>query len=341
MATQRISAKSRVITKMSMVAKFLRQGTISSNRYVQTWLYAGTSGVYVGTLVNSMRGMPSKNPTTDVYTFDVPDNQQETSQFCKFYYTGFCVGEMSCSLIRANHKHGVYYTPDFTIANADLELLREINRVIGSSAGIISPIKGGYNLKFRGKRRVENIFQYFQKYPVVAGDIAKRKLELLRDVLPAIGRYSQVRSRLEVIEQCRKDLKDLKLHGLIREVDDARQFYTDCIGYFLAGIIDAEGSCGLKKSEKRQQPFFAVAMKDRKIIYLLKEFLACGNIHIRSDDGLYHWETNRKSDVLNVIKIFTEKYPSKLTKMKERMQNLERFLNDYTPKSQVKLGIMI
>ena len=69
--------------------------------------------------------MFSKNSTSDVDTFDVPDNQQETSQFCKFYYTGFCVGEMSCSIIRANHKNGVYFTPDFTISNTDLNLLKE------------------------------------------------------------------------------------------------------------------------------------------------------------------------------------------------------------------------
>lgn len=264
------------------------------------------------------------------------DNQQETSRFCKFYYTGFCVGEMSCSLIKANHKHGVYYTPDFTIANADLFLLKEINREIGTNRGIISPIKGGYNLSFRGVRKVEIIFRFFEKYPVVTGDLAKKKVVLLKNVLPAIGRYSQVQSRFKVIEQCRKDLKDLKLNGLDQEIPDD-QFETGSIGYFLAGIIDAEGSCGLKKSGQRQQPFFAVAMKDRKIIYLLKDFLGCGNIHVRSDDGLYHWETNRRLEVLKLIKIFTDTYPSKLKKMRERMQNLTRILNDYTPRPY-KLG---
>lgn len=276
--------------------------------------------------------MLSKNPTSDVFK-DMPDNQQETvNKFCKFYYTGFCTGEMSCSVIRANHKHGVYYTPDFTISNADLNLLKEINRMIGSNLGIISSIKGGYNLKFRGKRKVETIFQFFQKYPVVTGDIAKTKLDLLENVLPAIGKYSKVSSRLDVIEKCRKDLKDLKLYGLVSKITDENQFYTEAIGYFLAGIIDAEGSCGLKKSEKRKQPYFAVAMKDRKIIYLLKNFLGCGNIHVRSDDGLFHWETNKKSDVLKLIDIFTVKYPSRLLKMRERMQNLNRILNDYTPR---------
>ncbi len=291
---------------------------------------------YIGTYgITTMRVMPSDNPISDVYTFDVPGNQQETSRFCKFYYTGFCVGEMSCSIIRANHKRGVYYTPDFTISNADLTLLKEINRIIGANSGVISSIKGGYNLSFRGVRKVNLIFKFFEVYPVITGDIAKMKLELLRNVLPAIGKYSQIQFRFDVIEKCRKDLKDLKMYGLVEELNDTAQFEADSVGYFLTGIIDAEGSCGLKRSDTRQQPFFAVAMKDRKIIYLLKEFFDCGNIHIRSDDGLFHWETNKRSDILNLLEIFTEKYPSKLLKMKERMQNLKRILNDSTPRPQI------
>jgi len=82
-------------------------------------------------------------------------------------------------------------------------------------------------------------------------------------------------------------------------------------------------------------------MKDRKIIYLLQTFLKCGNIHFRTDDGLYHWETNKRADVLHLIQIFSDIYPSKLVKMKERMQNVRRFLNDYTPRPQVIIGDVI
>ena len=263
------------------------------------------------------------------------DNQQETKRTQQFfYYTGFCVGELTCSLIRASNKgRGVYYTPDITISNMDIHLLQEIDLVIASKNGVISPIKGGYNLKYRGKRKVGIVFQFFQKYPVIAGDIAKTKLNLLNRVLPAIGKYSKIKDRLHVIEECRKDLKDLKLNGLTKEITSSNHFNSDEIGFFLVGIIDAEGSCGLKKSGLRLQPFFAVAMKDRKIIELLKQFLACGNIHKRSNDGLYHWEINKKSDVIRVIKMFTTQYPSRLQKMKERMGNVDRILNDYTPRS--------
>lgn len=80
-------------------------------------------------------------------------------------------------------------------------------------------------------------------------------------------------------------------------------------------------------------------MKDRKIIELLQKFLSCGNIHKRNDDGLYHWETNKKLNVLKVIDIFTTKYPSKLKKMRERMKNVKRILNDYTLRPRQKLNI--
>ena len=278
-------------------------------------------------------------------------NQQETSLDSKgfldrkvaeaegFYYTGFCVGELSCSVIRATDKRGrgFYFMPDITVSNADLNLLKEINQIVTSSLGNISPIKGGYNLKFRGKKKVEKVFQFFQNYPVITGDLAKRKLELLKNVLPAIGNNSKVQDRENVIEKCRRDLKDLKLNGLAEEIIDLNHFKDDEIGFFLAGIIDAEGSCGFKKSGLRLQPFFAVAMKDRKIIELIRDFLGCGNIHVRTNDGLYHWETSKISDVLKVIEIFTNKYPCKLTKMKDRMENIRRMLNDYTPRPQ-KLG---
>ena len=282
----------------------------------------------------------TKNASSD------SDNQQQTSlgsQNSNFYYTGFCVGELSCSVIRANDKRGrgFYFMPDITISNADLNLLKEINWVVSSNLGNISPIKGGYNLKFRGKKKVEKVFQFFQSYPVITGDLAKRKLELLKNVLPAIGNSSKVQDRLQVIEKCREDLKDLKLNGLAEEIIDLNHFKNEEIGFFLAGIIDAEGSCGFKKSGLRLQPFFAVAMKDLKIIELIKDFLACGNIHIRINDGLYHWETSKISDVLKVINIFTIKYPCKLEKMKDRMENVRRMLNDYTPRSQHIVGKMI
>ncbi len=267
---------------------------------------------------------------------------RKVAEISNFYYTGFCVGELTCSVIRANDKRGrgFYFQPDITVTNADLNLLKEINLIIASNLGNISPIKGGYNLKFRGKKKVEKVFQFIQNYPVITGDLARRKLNLLKNILPAIGNSSKVLNREIVIEKCREDLKDLKLNGFDEEIIESNHFKNDEIGFFLSGINDAEGSCGFKKSGERLQPFFAVAMKDLKIIELIRDFLDCGNIHVRTNDGLYHWETNKISDVLKVINIFTTKYPSKLQKMKDRMENVRRSLNDYTPRPR-SFGEMI
>ena len=72
------------------------------------------------------------------------DNQQETL----YYFSGFFTGEGSISLIRAKNKKGgtgFYYTPDITISNADLNLLKKMNRTIALNRGVVTPIKGGYN----------------------------------------------------------------------------------------------------------------------------------------------------------------------------------------------------
>ncbi len=279
--------------------------------------------------------MLSKNSKLSIN--NAPDNQQETKRVPhNFYYTGFCIGELSCCLIKASNKgKGFYFTPDITISNQDKNLLQDINLTIASSIGVISPIKGGYNLKFRGKRRVKSVLNFFKKYPVIAGDIAQQKLELIENSLPAIGKNSKVQDRFNVIERCRKELKDLKLCITVKESMEACYFSEDEIGFFIVGVIDAEGSFGLKKSGQRLEPFFAIAMKDQKIIELIQKFLICGNIHKRSDDGLYHFETNRRLDILRLINLFTNKYPSRLKKMRERMGNLKRILNDYTPGSRI------
>lgn len=89
------------------------------------------------------------------------DNQQETL----YYFSGFLTGESSLSLIKATNKKGgtgFYYTPDLTISNTDLFLLREMNQIVANGRGIISSIKGGYNLSMRGKEKVKNSSQFFK-----------------------------------------------------------------------------------------------------------------------------------------------------------------------------------
>ncbi len=79
--------------------------------------------------------MPTENASS-------ADNQQEA--LSNFYYTGFCVGEMSCSLLKLSNKKskngGVYYMPDITISNQYKPLLEEMNKIIADNEGVISSI---------------------------------------------------------------------------------------------------------------------------------------------------------------------------------------------------------
>ena len=107
------------------------------------------------------------------------DNQQETL----YYFSGFLTGEGSISLIKATNKNGgtgFYYTPDLTISNAELQILKEMNRIVVNNRGVISRIKGGYNLSIRGKEKVKIILTFLNRYPPVCGDLIKEKIFLLK-----------------------------------------------------------------------------------------------------------------------------------------------------------------
>lgn len=266
------------------------------------------------------------------------DNQQETtlSSIRNFYYSGFCAGEMSCSIIKAfdRSQKSYYYTPDLTVSNKDISLLKEINSVFGKGRGIITKIKGGYNLSFRGKEKVRNILRYFETYPIITGEIAINKLEILRNALKVLDNTKNAirRSPLQkvAIEGYRSLFKMLKQKGIPIYPSKNCVVSDKVKGNFLAGVIDAEGSIGFKKSGRRSQPYFAFAMKDRKIVELLKDFLKDGNVRKRRD-GVYHYETNSKKTLLKIVHIFTNKYPSKHREMKKRMEVLKgRLLNDCT-----------
>ena len=269
------------------------------------------------------------------------DNQQETSLY---YYTGFCVGEFSCSLLRLSNKKskngGVYYSPDITITNADIFLLGEINKVIGNNLGVITPVKGAYNLSFRGKRKVQIIMQFFDKYPPIVGNLAISRIVTLQQALKTLVARKEWRRSLQTtrkLEEYRKQLRNIKQNA--QPLAQYSQNNTDpvAIGYYLLGIWDAEGSVGMKKNGYKQQPFVAVAMKDQAIIHLFHTFFERGHIHYRSGN-VVHWECGAKRDVLHVIATFTEVYPSKLSKMMDRMAKVRRILNDYTPNPRRSAG---
>jgi len=213
------------------------------------------------------------------------DNQQETLQSF-YYYTGFCCGEISCSLVRFRNPTsltgGVRYYPDITISNADDRHLNEINQVIGGGLGIISPIKGGFNLKFRGKRKANRLLAFFDSYPPIVGDLFQSRLALLRysiAVLQCRTTRKHSRNDRDILEHIRDQFVYIKKTGKPLRTFSQHQQDSMAIGYFLAGVFDAEGSVGLKSRGigKTKQPFFAVAMKDQRVVELFHSFLGVGH----------------------------------------------------------------
>lgn len=266
------------------------------------------------------------------------DNQQATSQ-AMFYYTGFCCGEMSCSLLKLSNRKsksgGVYYTPDITISNADISLLQEVNQVISDGVGVLSPIKGGYNLSFRGKTKASKVISFFGKYSPIVGDIVLSRLMLLQKAIETLeSRRDWKRSQKQQnqLEEIRKMLRAIKLTAVPSSNFLQEIFDQKAIGYFLSGVLDAEGSVGMKRSGLRKQPFIAIAMRERKIIELFLSYLKCGHIHFRPKDNVFHFEIGARNEVLETAKLFSEKFPSKLLKMKSRIISLQQVLNDYTPR---------
>lgn len=264
------------------------------------------------------------------------DNQQETSR--PFYYTGFCVGELSCCLLKLRNRKskvgGVYYTPDITISNADLSLLKEVNTVIASGVGVITRIKGGFNLSFRGKEKVKKVLTFFDKFPPITGDLSLNKLEIIHQAISILENNRKYRRDLTTqngLDKCREKLKRIKITASSIRQYSQKIFDPNAIGHFLAGVFDAEGSVGIKSNGSKFQPFVAVAMRDKKIVHLFQSCLKEGYIHLRSQEKIYHWEMGSRKAVSSFLRVFSEKYPVKLVKTRYRMERVRWILNDYTP----------
>jgi hypothetical protein len=269
-----------------------------------------------------------------------PGNPQETLKE-NFYYSGFFAAEMTCSVIKAANYNPVghyYFAVDITVTNADMALLRKVNEVVMQEGGIISPVKGAYNLSARGKNRVRVVLDFLHRYPIIIGDLAKNRVALLRQAFSYLEDHrgsSEHRKKIEVMDGIRKKLRLIKEVGVVDSEYASESADRDVLGYFLAGILDGEGSFGFKTSGTRQEPFFAVAMKDRKIVELCRDFLQYGNVRKRKD-GAYHCEINQKETLQKVCEIFLTKYPLKHARQRERLQTVQRILNDYTQNINVK-----
>ena len=266
------------------------------------------------------------------------DNPQEMLNATKFWFSGFMAAEMSCSIIKATNKNpkGFYYAIDLTVTNADKKILKEINREVMNGRGVITSVKGAYNLSARGKDKVRIALDFLEQYPILAGDLAKNRIILLKNALVYLADHKTSKFQKEKtaeMEKLRAKLRELKENGIVDQEFDLLTIHKDSLGYFLAGVIDGEGSFGFKSSGLYKQPFFAIAMKDRKIIELLQKFIGYGNVRLRKD-GVYHLEINGRNILKNICEMFLNQYPLRQTRQRKRcMFVFQQLLNDHTPKS--------
>ena len=265
-----------------------------------------------------------------------PDNPQEMLK-SNFYFSGLLAAEMSCSIIKATNKHpkGYYFALDLTVTNADEELLAEVNKVVMNSRGILTPVKGAYNLSARGKDKVRQTLNFLNRYPILVGDLAKNRIILLETALVYLDKYRThqfQKDKNAEMGRLRRRLRDIKEKEIVDVRFPLPKVDRESLGYFFAGVIDGEGSFGTKSSGLAQEPFFAIAMKDRKIIELLKEFVGYGNVRLRKD-GVCHLEINSRDILKKVCGMFINQYPLRHKGQKNRLLKLQQLLNDHTPRS--------
>src|SRR3989344_4439052 len=204
----------------------------------------------------------SKNASSGSAVRRKPGNPQVTLKKENYYYAGFFAAEMSCSVIKAANYNPVghyYFAVDITVSNADKALLQDVNKVVMKGGGIISPIKGAYNLSARGKNRVRVVLDFLDRYPIIIGDLAKNRIALLREAFAYLEEHrgaSEHQKKIEVMDGIRKKLRAIKEICADDRSYAQEPVSRDAIGHFLAGILDGEGSFGFKKSRDRLQPYF-------------------------------------------------------------------------------------
>jgi len=253
------------------------------------------------------------------------DNPQEMLK-SNFYFSGLLAAEMSCSIIKATNKNpkGYYYAIDLTVTNADKELLQEVNQVVMKNRGVITPVKGANNLSARGKERVQIALNFLETYPILTGDLAKNRIVILKNALLYLQKYRTHKFQKEkTVEmgKLRKKLRDIKERCIVDHKFNLECIDQKSLGYFFAGVIDGEGSFGFKSSGFTKEPFFAIAMKDKKIIESLSKFVGYGNVRLRKD-GVYHLEINHKDILKDVCEIFLNQYPLRHKRQRERLRCL-------------------
>ena len=194
----------------------------------------------------------SKNAPSGFDENQRPDNPQEMLK-SNFYFSGLMAGEISCSIIKATNfnPRGYYYAVDLTVTNADTNLLGEVNRIVMRDRGVITPVKGAYNLSARGKERVKIALDFLERYPILIGDLAINRIALLKTALVYLTdhrTHSFKEEKTRIMDQLRKKFRDIKERGIVDISYDLQSSDPESLGYFFAGVIDGEGSFGTKSS---------------------------------------------------------------------------------------------
>ena len=89
-----------------------------------------------------------------------------------------------------------------------------------------------------------------------------------------------------------------------------------CIGYYLSGFADGEGSFNISIISRKQDyknkwkitPSFNVSQRDDTVPILFMNFLECGKIRYRKD-GVCYFEVRGISDLAEKVIPFFRKYP--------------------------------
>ena len=118
--------------------------------------------------------------------------------------------------------------------------------------GVITPVKGAYNLSARGKERVKIALDFLERYPILIGDLAINRIALLKTALVYLTdhrTHSFKEEKTRIMDQLRKKFRDIKERGIVDISYDLQSSDPESLGYFFAGVIDGEGSFGTKSSD--------------------------------------------------------------------------------------------
>ena len=166
------------------------------------------------------------------------DNPQEMLK-SNFYFSGLLAAEMSCSIIKATNRNpkGYYYAIDLTVTNADKNLLNQVNKVVMKNRGIITPVKGAYNLSARGKERVRIALDFLGDYPILTGDLAKNRILILKKALLYLQKYRThkfQKEKTKEMDKWRNKLREIKNDGIVDQKFGLQSIDKKSLGYYFA-----------------------------------------------------------------------------------------------------------